>query len=138
MIFIRWGSEEIPQLDYLTTKIFMNKDQLIDSFIEILQCVSLEDVLVSPDEQLSKVISENGVDLLDFELAVTCFEATHRVYLDYADLEVEVFSALSIRRMIMDFLLTDGRELSDPLFITKRFVMFRDALIAALEERNEE
>jgi len=116
----------------------MNKDQLIDSFIGILQCVSLEDNLVSPDDPLRKVISDQGVDDLDFELAVTCFEATNRVSLDYADLEDDAFASLTIRTLITDRLVTESRELSDPLFVTKRFIMFKDALITALEGETEE
>jgi len=116
----------------------MNKDQLIDSFIGILQCVSLEDVLVSPDDPLSTVISDQGVDDLDFELAVACFEATNRVSLDYSDLEDEALPSLTIRTLITEFLVSESRELSDPLFITKRFMMFKEALITARQEHTEE
>lgn len=106
----------------------MNVDHLTDSFVQILQCVSLEDALVSPDEPLNEVVSGEYVDALDFELAVACFEATHRVTLDYEHLNKGEVGNLTIRRLIEEHLLTEGRELLDPLFVTKRFLMFKEAL----------
>ena len=117
----------------------MNADQLIDSFIQILQCVSVEDALVSPDEPLNGLAKH--VDLLDFEHAVACFEATHRVSLDYSDLDDKGLESLTIRQIIEEHLVTEGRGLLDPLFVTKRFLQFREAIIDELqrvEEHGEE
>jgi hypothetical protein len=110
---------------------------MIDSFLEILQCVSVENMLVSPDEPLSVVVSDESVDALDFELAVTCFEATHRVILDYESLNLEEVGELTIRRMIEEHIVTEDRDLLDPLFVTKQFLAYRDSLLEALEELEE-
>lgn len=116
----------------------MNVEALIDSFIAILQCVSLDDTLVSPDDPLGVVVSEQYVDDLDFELAVACFEATHRVSLDYHDLADEDIVNLTIRELITRYLVTEGKEMSDPLFITKRFLMFKEALVDAIDRDSDE
>lgn len=116
----------------------MNTPQLIDSFVEILQFVSLENTLVSPDDPLKVVVSPEYVDALDFEFAVTCFEATHRVSLDYSDLKDEDLEDLTITRLISDHLIRESRELSDPLFVTKRILIFKEALIEGLSDQSDE
>ncbi len=116
----------------------MNTEQLIDSFVEILQCVSLEDTLVSSNDPLKVVISSQYVDSLDFELAVSCFEATHRVLLQYSELTEDELGEMTIASLITHHLVTNDRELLDPLFVTKQFCWFRNALFELTNSSDEE
>lgn len=116
----------------------MNTDHLTDSFVKILSCVSETNKRVAPDTPLKRILSGQDYDSLDFELAVTCFEVTHHVSLDYRDLTEEEFGELSIRRLIEEHLDTTGQESTDPLFVTKRFLIFKQALIQAIETYYED
>jgi len=116
----------------------MNKIQLVDSFIQILQLVSLEDTLITSDMLLSDIVSEEGVDDLDFELAVICFEATHKVVLDYTLGEDQNNDeSLTLSDLIESHLVMNHPDISDSMFIAKRFIYFRDALFSSLRGHEE-
>lgn len=117
----------------------MNNIQLLDSFVEILQLVSLENRLIDPDKPLSEIISENGVDELDYELAVLCFEATHRVIIDYnVGDEINMDQSVTLSEIISNHVIENHPDLLDRHFVTTRFIWFRDAIISALKRRMSE
>src|SRR5688572_9320970 len=105
----------------------------VDSFISILHFISEDVIQVDAGTQIGEIFCDQFDDV-DFELALCCFEATHKVAFvdnlweipaeDYEDLTVEEF----IERFV------DSREQRDPLFVTKRFLMFQEALTKALTE----
>jgi hypothetical protein len=109
----------------------------VTSFISILHFVS--DDLLQCDA--STVIGElfcEEFDDLDFELALSCFEATHKVAFINRLWEVdpEEYEDLTIEQFIETYV--DEREQRDPLFVTKRFMMFQESLTKALTEEAEE
>jgi len=107
----------------------------IDSFISILHFISDDLVQADASTQIGELYCDEFDDV-DFELALCCFEATHKVAFtdalwqgspeDYEDLTIEEF----VDKFV------DSREQRDPLFVTKRFLMFQEALTKALTEEN--
>ena len=75
---------------------------------------------------------------MDFELALSCFEATHKVA--FSDklwkIDQEDYEDLSIEEFIETYV--EGTDQRDPLFVTKRFLMFQESLTKALTEEAEE
>jgi hypothetical protein len=110
----------------------------IESFVGIIHYVS--DCLLQCDA--STRIAElfcDEFDDVDFEMVLCCFEATHRVAFreELIQTPIEQYEELSIEEFLENFL--DTTEQSDPLFVTKRFRMFEDALTRAIaEEGNPE
>ncbi len=109
----------------------------VTSFISILQFISEELMQADATTKIGELFCEEFDDL-DFELALCCFEATHKTTFHDRlwDIEPEEYEDLSIEEFIEQFV--DGKEQRDPLFVTKRFLMFQDSLTQALmEERGE-
>ena len=85
------------------------------------------------------LVGQRNVDLsLDFELALCCFEATHKV--SFADrlweTDPEEYEEMSIEEFIEAYV--EWKEQRDPLFVTKRFLMFQESLTKALTDEAEE
>jgi hypothetical protein len=109
----------------------------VTSFISILHFIS-DDLLQCDSSTTIGEIFCDEFDDLDFELALSCFEATHKVAFsdklwevdpeDYEDLSIEEFIELYV----------DSNEQRDPLFVTKRFLMFQESLTKALTEEADE
>ncbi|HEX8296968.1 MAG TPA: hypothetical protein VF593_11740 [Chthoniobacteraceae bacterium] len=110
---------------------------LVTSFIGILHFISDDLIQCDSTTKIAELFCDEFDDL-DFELALCCFEATHKVAFveklwqsepeDYEDLTVEEFIETHV----------DAREQRDPLFVTKRFLMFQESLTKALTEEAEE
>lgn len=105
----------------------------VDSFISILHFISEDLVQCDAATQIGELFCEEFDDV-DFELALCCFEATHK--LAFADelwqIAPEDYEDVSIEEFIERFL--NQKEQNDPLFVTKRFLMFQEALTKALTE----
>lgn len=105
----------------------------VDSFISILHFISDNLVQCDATTQIGELYCEEFDDV-DFELALCCFEATHR--LGFSDelwkIAPEDYEDETIEEFVERFL--DPREQTDPLFVTKRFLMFQEALTRALTE----
>ena len=109
----------------------------VTSFISILHFIS-EDLLQCDSSTTVGELFCDEFDDLDFELALSCFEATHKVAFSDKLWEVEPddYEDLSIEEFIEKFV--DAKEQRDPLFVTKRFLMFQESLTKALTEEAEE
>jgi hypothetical protein len=105
----------------------------VDSFIAILHFISDNLVQADASTQIGELFCDEFDDV-DFELALCCFEATHKVaFVDNLwDVPAEEYEDLTIEEFIEKFV--DPKEQRDPLFVTKRFLMFQEALTRALTE----
>ena len=109
----------------------------VSSFIGIVHYISDDLVQCDASTRIAELFCDEFDDL-DFELALCCFESTHKVAFmdklwqgtqeDYEDLSIEEF--------IEAFL--DPDEQHDPLFVTRRFLMFQESLTKALTEESQE
>jgi hypothetical protein len=109
---------------------------LVTSFLSILHFIS-EDLLQCDANTVIGELFCDEFDDLDFELALSCFEATHKVaFFDRLwECDPGEYEDLSIEQFIETFL--DPNEQRDPLFVTKRFLMFQESLTKALTEEAE-
>ena len=109
----------------------------VTSFISILHFISDDLIQVDSPTRIAEIFGDEFDDL-DFELALCCFEATHKVA--FADklweTDAEEYDELTIEEFIDTYV--DPREQRDPLFVTKRFLMFQDSLTKALTDEAEE
>jgi hypothetical protein len=109
----------------------------VTSFISILHFISDDLIQVDSTTPIAEIFGDEFDDL-DFELALCCFEATHKVA--FADklweTDAEEYDELTIEEFIDTYV--DPREQRDPLFVTKRFLMFQDSLTKALTDEAEE
>jgi hypothetical protein len=109
----------------------------VTSFISILHFISDDLIQVDSTTRVAEIFGDEFDDL-DFELALCCFEATHKVA--FADklweTDAEEYDELTIEEFIDAYV--DTREQRDPLFVTKRFLMFQDSLTKALTDEAEE
>ena len=109
----------------------------VTSFISILHFIS-EDLLQCDSSTTIGEIFCEEFDDLDFELALSCFEATHKVAFSDKlwEIDPEEYEELSVEEFIETYV--DTREQRDPLFVTKRFLMYQESLTKALTEEAEE
>src|SRR3954447_24482949 len=105
----------------------------VTSFISILHCISDDLIQCDSTTKIAEIFCDEFDDL-DFELALCCFEATHKV--SFADrlweTDPEEYEELSIEEFIETYV--EAKEQRDPLFVTKRFLMFQESLTKALTE----
>ena len=109
----------------------------VTSFISILHFISDDLIQCDTTTKIAEVFCEEFDDL-DFELALCCFEATHKVAFQDKlwQIESDEYEDLTIEEFIETFV--DSHEQRDPLFVTKRFLMFQESLTKALtEEQND-
>jgi len=108
----------------------------VTSFISILHFISDDLIQCDSTTRIAELFCDEFDDL-DFELALCCFEATHKVAFQERlwHVEAEEYEELTIEEFIETF--TDTREQRDPLFVTKRFLMFQESLTKALTEENQ-
>jgi hypothetical protein len=109
----------------------------VDSFISILHFISDELIQCDASTKIAELFCDEFDDL-DFELALCCFEATHKVA--FSDklwqVEPEQYEDETIEDFIEAYL--DPAEQRDPLFVTKRFLMFQDSLTKAFADEGQE
>ncbi len=109
----------------------------VTSFISILHFISDDLIQCDSTTKIAEIFCDEFDDL-DFELALCCFEATHKVA--FADrlweTDPEDYEEMNIEEFIEAFV--EQQEQRDPLFVTKRFLMFQDSLTKALTEEAEE
>ncbi len=108
----------------------------VTSFINILHFVSDDLIQVDSTTRIAEIFGDEFDDL-DFELALCCFEATHKVAFASKlwDAEGDEYEELSIEEFIEAYV--EGGEQRDPLFVTKRFMMYQESLTQALTEEAE-
>jgi hypothetical protein len=108
----------------------------VNSLIEVLHFVSDNLLQCDAGTTLGELFDDEFDDL-DFELALTCFEATNKVAFKegFWKSELEKFDELTIEEFIESQL--DQREVKDPLFVTKRFLLYERSLTDALREEYE-
>ncbi len=108
----------------------------VSALIEILHYVS-DDLLHCDSGTTIGELFSDDFDDLDFELSLTCLEATHRVAIKevFWKTPLEEHEELTLEELIEKFL--DQREQKDPLFVTKRFLFFEGSISAALREEYE-
>ena len=108
----------------------------VHSLIEILHYISDDLLQCDAGTTISELFSDDFDDL-DFELALTCFEGTHRLaFKDHVwKDELESFEEKSIEEFVEEYL--DPREQKDPLFVTKRFLFYEKSLAEAIREEYE-
>ena len=109
----------------------------VTSFINILHFISDELIQCDSTTRIAELFCDEFDDL-DFELALCCFEATHKVA--FADKlwesEAEDYEELTIEEFVEVY--ATQEEQRDPLFVTKRFLMFQESLTKALTEEADE
>lgn len=108
----------------------------VSAFIQILHYVS-DDLLQCDAGTTVGELFTDEFDDLDFELALTCFEATYKVAFKetFWKSELEQFEELSLEEFIETQV--DQNEQKDPLFVTKRFLFYEKSLTDALREEYE-
>ncbi len=107
----------------------------VDSFIAILHFISDDLVQADANTQVGELFGKEFDDL-DFELALCCFESTHK--LAFSDelwrTQPEDYEDLTLEEFLEKYL--EPEEQRDPLFVTKRFLMYQEALTKALNEES--
>ena len=105
----------------------------ISSFVEIIHYVSDSLLQCDSNTRIAELFCDEFDDI-DFEMVLCCFEATHRLTFHEKLIQtpVEQYEELSLEEFLETYL--DTSEQSDPLFVTKRFRMFEDALTRAISE----
>jgi hypothetical protein len=109
----------------------------VTSFISILHFISDDLIQCDATTRIAELFGEEFDDL-DFELALCCFEATHKVAFAEKlwESDEEEYEELTIEEFIETYI--DAREQRDPLFVTKRFLMYQESLTKALTEEAED
>ncbi len=109
----------------------------VTSFINILHFISDDLIQVDSTTRVAEVFGDEFDDL-DFELALCCFEATHKVSFAAKlwESEADDYEELTIEEFIEEYV--EGGEQRDPLFVTKRFMMYQESLTKALTEEAED
>ncbi|HYR57308.1 MAG TPA: hypothetical protein VEO95_01715 [Chthoniobacteraceae bacterium] len=109
----------------------------VTSFINILHFISDDLIQCDSTTKIAELFCDEFDDL-DFELALCCFEATHKVAFANRlwETDPEEYEDMTIEEFIETYV--DSHEQRDPLFVTKRFLMFQESLTKALTEEAEE
>ncbi len=109
----------------------------VTSFVSILHFISDDLIQCDSSTRIAEIFCDEFDDL-DFELAICCFEATHRVAFDEKlwQCDPEDYEEMTIEDFIETFV--GGEEQRDPLFVTKRFLMFQESLTKAFTEEAQE
>src|SRR5262245_40053814 len=99
----------------------------VSALIQILHYISDDLVQCDAGTTLGEIFNDEFDDL-DFELALTCFEATHKLAWREAvwKEELDKFDELTLEEFVEKYL--DPHEQKDPLFVTKRFLFYEKSL----------
>lgn len=108
----------------------------VHSLIQILHFVSDDLVQCDAATTIGELFGDEFDDL-DFELALTCFEATHKVGFreSFWEVDMEEYEEMSLEEFIEAYL--DPKEQNDPLFVTKRLLFYEKSLSEVLREEYE-
>ncbi len=108
----------------------------VHSLIQILHFVSDDLVQCDAATTVGELFGDEFDDL-DFELALTCFEATHKVGFreSFWEVDMEEYEEMSLEEFIEAYL--DPKEQNDPLFVTKRLLFYEKSLSEVLREEYE-
>ena len=108
----------------------------VHSLIQILHFISDDLVQCDSATTVGELFGDEFDDL-DFELALTCFEATHKMAFKDSlwETDMEDYEEKSIEEFIEEYL--NPEEQKDPLFVTKRLVFYEKSLSDALREEYE-
>ena len=108
----------------------------VTSFVSILHFISDDLIQCDATTKVAELFCEEFDDL-DFELALCCFESTHKIAFQDKlwQVEQEEYEDLTIEDFIENYL--DPAEQRDPLFVTKRFLMFQESITKAFTEESE-
>ena len=107
----------------------------ISSFIDIIHYLSDSLVQCDASTKIAELFGEEFDDV-DFEMAMCCFEATHRVAFkqELVNIPIDQYEERSLEEFLEAYL--DLEEQKDPLFVAQRFRMFEDALTRAIAEEH--
>ena len=105
-------------------------------FVQILHYISDQLLQCDSGTTIAELFGDDFDDL-DFELALTCFEATYKLGFkeSFWKTDMEDYEEKSIEEFIEAYL--DPREQKDPLFVTKRFLFYEKSLSDALRDEYE-
>ena len=114
----------------------MPSSYYVGGLIQILHYISDELLQCDSGTTIGELFSDEFDDL-DFELALTCFEATYKVAFreSFWKTEIDDYEEKTIEEFLEAYL--DPREQTDPLFVTKRFLFFEKSLSEALRDEYE-
>ncbi len=103
------------------------------SLINIIHYLSESLIQCDANTRIAELFGDEFDDV-DFEMALCCFEATHRVAFrdELQNVPIDQYEELTIEEFLDKYL--DPVEQEDELFITKRFRLFEEALTRALLE----
>ena len=114
----------------------MSTSYYLSGLIQIVHFISDDLIQCDASTTIGELFGDDFDDL-DFELALTCFEATYKVAIheSFWKAELDQFDELTLE----EFLETqvDTKEQKDPLFVTKRFLFYEKSLTEALREEYE-
>jgi hypothetical protein len=103
------------------------------SFIDIIHYLSDSLVQCDASTKIAELFGEEFDDV-DFEMAMCCFEATHRIAFrnELIDIPIDQYEENTLEEFLESYL--DLSEQKDPLFVAQRFRMFEEALTRAIAE----
>ncbi len=103
------------------------------SFVEIIHYLSDSLVQCDAGTRIAELFGEEFDDV-DFEMAMCCFEATHRLAFkqELMNIPIEQYEELSLEDFLDTYL--DLTEQKEPLFVAQRFRMFEEALTRAIAD----
>jgi hypothetical protein len=105
------------------------------SLIEILHYLSDSLLQCDSSTRIAELFGEEFDDV-DFEMALCCFEATHKLAFKQTlvDVPVEEYEDLSLEEFVETYL--DLTEQKTTLFVAQRFRIFEEALTRAIAEEH--
>lgn len=108
----------------------------VHSFVEILHHITDELIQCDAGTTVGELFGDDFDDL-DFELALTCFEATNKIAFKDSlwKTDIEEYDEKTLEEFLETYI--DPREQKDPLFVTKRFLFYEKSLSDALRDEYE-
>ena len=105
----------------------------ISSLIDIIHYLSDSLVQCDSSTRIAELFGEEFDDV-DFEMAMCCFEATHRLAFrqELVNIPIDQYEELSLEEFMETYL--DLEEQKDPLFVAQRCRMFEEALTRAIAD----
>ena len=112
-------------------------EMFVTSFVLILNQIAKERFICDSSTQLSELF-EAGLDGIDFEIAITAFEATNRLIFESGlwSTPVEEYLSLSVGEFMERFMKGDVEK--NPLYITNRLLDLRESIESNLAEEAPE
>ena len=108
----------------------------VTSFVSILHFISDDLIQCDASTRIAELFCDEFDDL-DFELAICCFEATTSRRLRGPALAVRAGGLRGNDDRGFHRGFVEDQEQRDPLFVTKRFLMFQESLTKAFTEESQ-